>query len=153
MGKPTRWREIRWKFNNGVGGRLEHGEENIDLKKRRKQYNNWGERGDKISNREEWDRIREKGNTLRSHWCKHSYISTRVQCPNITFTHQNKTQILAHSPMLVSTTGFNYIRWNIIVRLYPFSSLYCMRSLGLGFILVKGKDAAFKSPNPNSWLK
>lgn len=61
--------------------------------------------------------------------------------------------ILAHSPTLASTIGFNSIRWNIIVRLYPFSSLRYVRAPSLVFILVKGKDTAFNNPDRISWLK
>lgn len=61
--------------------------------------------------------------------------------------------ILAHSPMLVNTNGFNYIRWNIIIRLYPSSSLHCVCALSLVFILVKGKDTAVNNPNWHSQLK
>lgn len=61
--------------------------------------------------------------------------------------------ILAHSPMLVSTTSFNCIRWNIIIRLYPCFSLHYVCELSLVFILVKGKDAVFNNPNWHSQLK
>lgn len=61
--------------------------------------------------------------------------------------------ILAHSPMLENTSGFNYIRWNIIIMLYPCSSLHCVGALSLVFILVKGKDTALDNLNWCSQLK